>query len=55
MWLNTKNILRIYGVGKNLLKTIQSSHCESRACVTRESGMSEWFGVEVGLTQGYVM
>ena len=48
-------VLRIYGVGGNLLKAVQSFYSESRACVKGESGVSEWFDVRVGLRQGCVM
>ena len=40
-------MLRIYGVGRNLLRAVQSFYSESRACVRGESGVSEWF--ETGL------
>ena len=45
-------VLRIYGVGGNLLRAVQSFYDESRACVRGESGVSEWFDVNVGLRQG---
>ena len=48
-------MLRIYGVGGNLLRAVQSFYNESRACVRGESGVSEWFDVSVGLRQGCVM
>ena len=48
-------MFRIYGVGGNLLKAVQSFYSESRACVRGESGVSEWFDVNVGLRQGCVM
>ena len=38
-----------------MLKAVKSFNSESRACVKGESGMSEGFGVEVGLRQGSVM
>ena len=37
------------------VKTVQSCYSESRACAQGESGMIEWFVVEVGLRQGYMM
>ena len=48
-------MLRIYGVGGNLLRAVQSFYNESRACVSGESGLSEWFDVNVGLRQGFEM
>ena len=35
---------------RNLLKAAQSLYSKSRACVK-----GEWFGVDVGLTQGSMM
>ena len=43
LWL----VLRIYGIGGNLLKDVQSFYDGSRACVKGESGMSEWFYFEI--------
>ena len=51
MW----QVLRIYGVGGNLLRAVQSFYNESRACVREESGVSEWFDVNMGPRQGRVM
>ena len=48
-------MLRIYGVGGNLLRAVQSFYDESRACVRGETGVSEWFDVKVGLRQGCMM
>ena len=48
-------MLRIYGVGGNLLKAVQSFYSESRACVRGESGVSEWFDTNMGLKQVCVM
>ena len=48
-------VLRIYGVGGNLLRAVQSFYDGSRACVRGKSGVSEWFDVKVGLRQGCVM
>ena len=38
-----------------LLKAVQSSHVDSRACVRVGNDVSEWFPVNVGLRQGCVM
>ena len=35
------DVLRIYGVGGNSLRAVQSFYNESRACVRGESGVSE--------------
>ena len=51
MW----QMLRVYGVGGKLLKTMQSFHVESRACVRVRNDVSGWFPVNVGLRQGCVM
>ena len=48
-------MLRIYGVGGNLLRAVQSFYSESRACVRGESGVSEWLDLNLGLRQGCVM
>ena len=40
-------VLKIYGVGINLLKALQIFYCESRAFVTGEYGVSYWFDVNV--------
>ena len=47
--------LRIYDVGGNLLRAVQSFYKESRACLRGEYGESEWFEVNVGLRQGCMM
>ena len=44
-------MLRIHGVGGNLPRAAQSFYNESRACLRGESGVSEWFDVNVGLSQ----
>ena len=38
-----------------MLKEVLSFYVESQACVIDESGMSEWFDVNVGLRQECVM
>ena len=48
MW----QMLRVYGVGGKLLKAVQSSYVDSRACVWVGIEMREWFSVNVGLRQG---
>ena len=49
MWL----MLRVYGVGGNLLKAVQSFYLNGRACVRND--VSEWYSGNVGLRQGCVM
>ena len=41
MW----QMLRVYGVGGNLLKAVQSFYIDSRACVRVGNDVSEWFPV----------
>ena len=45
-------ILRVYGVGENLLKAEQSFFVDSRAWVRVGMDVSEWFSVNVSLRQG---
>ena len=45
-----KQILIIYGIGGTCHKAAESFYIESRACVKGELGMSQWFGVEVGMS-----
>ena len=47
-------MLRVYGVGGKLLKSVQSFYVDIRACVRVGNDASEWFPVNVGL-QGCVM
>ena len=42
-------------MGGNFLRAVQSFYNENRACVRGESGVSEWFDVNVGLSQGSVI
>ena len=49
------NVLRMYGVGGNILGAIQSFYDESEACVRVDREEGEWFNVKVGLRQGCVM
>ena len=51
MW----QMLRVYGVGRKLLKPVQSFYVDSRVCVRVGNYVSEWFPVNVGLRQGCVM
>ena len=44
MW----QMLRLYGVGRKLLKAVQSFY-RDRACVRMGNDVSEWFPVNVGL------
>ena len=48
-------MLRVYGVGGNLFKSVQSFYVDSRACVRVGNYVSEWFPVNVGLRQSCVM
>ena len=50
MW----QMLRVYGGGGKLLKTVQSFYTD-RACVRVGNDVSEWFPVNVGLRQGCVV
>ena len=50
MW----QMLRVYGVGRKLLKAVQSFYVDSRACVRVGNDVSESFPVTVGLRQGCV-
>ena len=45
-------VLRLYGVGGNLLNAVKSFYVDSRVCVRVGSETSEWFPVKVGLRQG---
>ena len=51
MW----QMLRVYGVGGKLLKAVQSFYIDTRSCVRVGNDVREWFPVNVGLRQGYVM
>ena len=51
MW----QMLRVYGVVEKLLKSVLSFYVDSRACVRVGNDVREWFPVNVGLRQGYVM
>ena len=51
MW----QMIRLYGVGRKLLKTVNSFYVDSRACVKVGVDSSEWFAVNVGLRQGCLM
>ena len=42
----------VYGVGRKLLKAVQSFYIDSRVCVLVRNAVSEWFPVNVGLSQG---
>ena len=43
MW----HVLRVYGVGGKLLKTVQNFYVDSLACVRMGNDVSEWFPVNV--------
>ncbi len=49
------SVLRIYGVGGQLLKWIQSFYKKANACVRVGGKFSESCAVEMGVRQGYVM
>ena len=51
MW----EMLRVYGVGRKLLKAVQSFYVDSRACVRMGNDVSESFPVNVRLREGCVM
>ncbi len=55
IYLSLDNILKIYGVGRQLLKGIQAFYREANACVRVEGELSESFAVKVGVRQGCVM
>ena len=48
-------VMRLYGVGRKLLKAVQSFYVDSRACFRIRNEVSEWFSVNVGFRQGFVM
>ena len=48
-------MLRLYGVGGKLLKAVQNSYVDSKACLRIGGEVSEWFSVNVGVRQGCVM
>ena len=49
------DMLRAYGVGRKLLKAVQSFYVDRRVCVWMRMDVSELFPVNVGLRQGCVM
>ncbi len=48
------SVMRIYGVGGQLLKGIQAFYREANACVRMRGKFNESFAVEVGVRQGDV-
>ena len=42
-----RQMLRVYRVGRKLLKAVQSFYIDSRACVRVENDVKEWFLVNV--------
>ena len=48
-------LLILYGLGGTLLKAVQSSDVNSKACVSVGHSMGVWFPVKVGLHQGCAM
>ena len=51
MW----QMLREYGIGRKLLKAVQSFYIDSRACVRVGDDVSEWFPVNIGFRQSCAM
>ncbi len=49
------NMLKIYGVGGQLLKGIQAFYREANACVRVGGEFSESFALKMGVRQGCVM
>ena len=45
-------MLRVYGVGGNLSKAVQSFYVDNRACVRLGNDVGAWFPVNGGLRQG---
>ena len=48
-------MLRVYGVGGKLLKSVKSFYVDSTACVRVGNDVSEWFSVNIGVRLGCVM
>ena len=48
-------MLRVYGVGRKLLKAVQSFYIDSWACVRVGNDVSELYPVNILLRQGCVM
>ena len=48
-------LIRVYGVGGNFLKAVQSFNVDSRAFVQVGNDASEWFPLNVRLRQGCMM
>ena len=49
------NVLKIYGVGGQLMEGIKAFYREASACVKVDGELSDSFAVEVGVRQGCVM
>ncbi len=49
------DVLKIYGVGGNLLSAIKSFYEKASSCVKISGETSEHFEIKVGLRQGCVM
>ncbi len=49
------NVLKIYGVGGQLMKRIKASYREANACVKVDGELTDSFTVAVGVWQGCVM
>ena len=54
-WNALWDVLKIYGVGGQLLDGIKAFYKEASACVRVNGEMSESFGIRVGVRQGCVM
>ncbi len=49
------NVLKIYGVGGQLMERIKASYREANACVKVDGELSDSFAVGVGVRQGCIM
>ena len=45
----TLQMLRVYGVGRKLLKAVQCFYVDNKVCVGVGNDVSEWFPVNIGL------
>ncbi len=49
------NVLKVYGVGGQLMEGIKAFHWEANACVKVDGELSDSFAVRVRVRQGCVM
>ncbi len=54
-WEALLNVLKICGVGGQLIKGIKALYREANACVKVDGGLSDSFAVGVGVRQGCVI